>query len=427
MKILKPNINLFAIGITLMVMTVTAQSNLDFYLNTGYENSPLLKDYNNQKSINQLQNDLNSAQNSAFNVYLSADYLFAPYFNNNGELISTNPSPDAIGYDAGITNGGLYSAQLNVEKNIFNGAVLDAYASQTSVKNEADQFNFELEKHKLTKAITDQYLTAYQSYLEYNLSKEIVDILKRQLSIISELAKKGYEKAQNFLLLKVEMQNQKVNLSEAYQNYKSEILQLNSLCGIKDTQYVIIDSVSLNLSNSKNKHQFNQKFYLDSLSLNAQQSVFETKYSPRLKLFANTGLNAVEIDGIQKKFGFSAGLNFSLPLFDGGQKSIKQQQNEIAKETIGNYKNYSSNNLKLQRDNSLAKINSLRKNIDELNTQIKDYKQLLKISLEQLESGGISMIDYLTMLRNFIDIRKIKIEKEISYQMEINNYNYWNW
>ena len=427
MKILKPNINLFAIGIALMFMTVTAQSNLDYYLNIGYENSPLLKDFNNQKSINQLQNDLNSAQNSAFNVYISADYLFAPYFNNNGKFISTNPSSAAIGYDAGITNGGLYSAQINVEKNIFNGALLDAYASQTSIKNDEDQFNYELEKHKLKKAITDQYLTAYQAYLDYNLSKEIIDNLKRQLNITSELAKKGYEKARNFLLLKVEMQNQNVNLSEVYQKYKSEILQLNSLCGIKDTQFVKIDSVSLSLTNSKNELHFNRKFYLDSLSLNAQQSVFETKYLPQLKLFANTGLNAVEIDGIQKKFGFSAGLNFSLPLFDGGQKSITQQQNEIAKETIGNYKNYSSNNLKLQRDNSLAKINSLRKNIDELNTQIKDYKQLLKISLEQLERGGISMIDYLTMLRNFIDIRKIKIEKEISYQIEINNYNYWNW
>jgi hypothetical protein len=35
------------------------------------------------------------------------------------------------------------------------------------------------------------------------------------------------------------------------------------------------------------------------------------------------------------------------------------------------------------------------------------------------------MIDYLSILRNFIDLRKNKIEKEIALQTEINNYNYW--
>ena len=57
---------------------------------------------------------------------ITGDYLFAPYFNNNGNLITTNPDPNAIGYDVGITNGGLYSALINVDKNIFNGHLLNA-------------------------------------------------------------------------------------------------------------------------------------------------------------------------------------------------------------------------------------------------------------------------------------------------------------
>jgi hypothetical protein len=48
------------------------------------------------------------------------------------------------------------------------------------------------------------------------------------------------------------------------------------------------------------------------------------------------------------------------------------------------------------------------------------------ISNKQLSVGDISMIEYLSILRNYIDLRKTKIEKEINLQLEINNFNYWN-
>jgi hypothetical protein len=51
----------------------------------------------------------------------------------------------------------------------------------------------------------------------------------------------------------------------------------------------------------------------------------------------------------------------------------------------------------------------------------------MDISINGLQKGDISMIEYLTLLRNFIDLKKSKIDKEINYQTEINNYNYWNW
>ena len=85
-----------------------AQYNLDYFVNKALINSPVLKDYQNLGQINNLQSQLDEAENSAFKVSLTADYLFAPYFNNNGKILSTNPDPKAIGYDVGITNGGLY-------------------------------------------------------------------------------------------------------------------------------------------------------------------------------------------------------------------------------------------------------------------------------------------------------------------------------
>jgi len=404
-----------------------AQNNLDYYLETGIHNSPSLQHYQNLQSISALQSKLIRAQNSAFHVYMSADYLFAPYFNNKGDLISTDPNPDAIGYDAGITNGGLYSALFNVERNIFNGKVVNALQRQNAVNNRQYQFNFQLNKHELRKQITDQYFNAYQSLLEYRLSKEVMDNLSKQERITSGLVGKGYESTQNYLLLKVELQNQKINVKEALQNYKSDLVQLNSLCGIKDTTTAMIDSIKLKLNPPRDSSKFMKEFTLDSLATATEQAVFETKYQPQLNLFMNTGLNAVELDGIRRKFGFSTGLSLSIPIYDGGQKSITRQQSQIAEETISSYKQHSSTNLKVLRENSLAKIKSMEENLNALESQITDYRKLIRISVEQLETGGISMIDYLTMLRNFIDLRKTKINKQINYQKEINNFNYLNW
>ena len=70
---------------------------------------------------------------------------------------------------------------------------------------------------------------------------------------------------------------------------------------------------------------------------------------------------------------------------------------------------------------------SLKKSIDDFKNQVEDYKKLLSLSLEQLEKGNLSMVEYLTELRNYIDLQKNYISTEINYQLEISNYNYWNW
>ena len=405
-----------------------AQYNLDYFVNKALNNSPVLKDYQNLGKINNLQSQLDKAENSAFKVSLTADYLFAPYFNNNGKILSTNPVPKAIGYDVGITNGGLYSTQINFEKNIFNGGLLDALRMQRTNLNKSYENRSGEEKHTLKKEVIDQYLSALHAQLLYSLTLDIVNNLKDQLSITGEQVQNGYAKAQDYLLLKVEFTTQQINLNEARQNYKNGLMQLYSLCGIKDTQVVKIDSAHIEQNSIKRgDSNFLTKFYLDSLNTVYHQQLFETKYQPQVGLFFNAGLNAVELDNIQRKFGLSAGINFSLPILDGGQKDITRQQTAIVEKTYGDYKNYLSHNIFVQRKNTDEKINTLKNNLGTMENQLNDYKKLLSVSLNQLQEGNLSMVDYLTLLRNYFDLERKHITTLINYQMEINNYNYWNW
>ncbi len=403
-----------------------AQKSLDFYLNQAYQNNPSINEQQNFIRINSLQRDLDYAQTSGFQMYLSANYLFAPFFNDNKFIVSVNPDPNAIGYDVGITNGGLYSAQFNIEKNIFNGGLTNALENQISIQQKQYKFNYELEKRNLQKQITDQYLTSYRSLMFYNLTKEILQNVEDQLGITGELVEKGYANSQSYLLLKIELRSQEMALKENFQQYKNDLLQLNSLCGIKDTQTVFIDSVSISRNDLKTNFRFLEKFNLDSSATANQQILFETKYQPQVKIFFNTGLNAMELNGIQRKFGLSAGIDFQLPIFDGGQKNITRQQNEILLSSINNYKQYAATNIENQKQAALSSINLIQNNLVSINTQLNDYNELIRISKMQLNVGDISMIEYLSILKNYIDIRKTKIDKEINLQLEINNFNYWN-
>ena len=406
---------------------IFSQYNLDYFITKALDNSPRIKNYNSLFLINNLQKKLDEAQNSAFQVYVTGDYLFAPYFNNNGHLVSTNPSPKAIGYDVGITNGGLYSALINVDKNIFNGPLLDALNNQRDIQGKSYENQLNTEKHNLEKTVTDQYLNTLQNLELYKLSKDIEGNLENQLKLTADLVQKGNAKVQDYLLLKVETKSQQINLNQTWQNYRDGLFQLYSICGIRDTQTVMIDSANLNLIVPPESSKFLVQYYLDSLNTAAQQNVFETKYLPQIKLFFNTGLNAVEIDNIQRRFGLSAGISLSVPILDGGQRDITKQQSIIAEIITGDFKNYAAKNIFTQRRDSENRIKSLEKNLDDYKSQVEDYKKLLNISLEQLEKGNLSMIEYLTELRNYIDLQKNYISTKINYQLEISNYNYWNW
>lgn len=404
-----------------------AQNNLDFYISKAITNNVSLVELQNQIKINKLQNDLDYAQNSGFQISLTSNYLFAPFFNNSGGLFSTNPDANAIGYDVGITNGGLYSAQINIDKNIFNGAVIDALDNQQKIQNEFIKNNIELTKRELTKQVIDLYLQTFLSFNLYEMTKEVAVNLNEQLKIIAELSKNGIVKQSEYLLLSLENQNQKITADEFYSQYKTNLLQLNSLCGISDTNIVILDSVFLKIKNSTQQSELFKRFELDSLALENKQELFETKYQPQISLFFNTGLNAVELNNIQRKFGLSAGVNFSLPIFDGNQSSITKQQNEIAIESIKNFRDNFKTTLYNQQISSQARLKNISNNIKNLAKQLESYKTIIDISENELRQGQLSMIEYLTLLKNDTELRKNKITNEINYQLEINNYNYWNY
>jgi outer membrane protein TolC len=404
----------------------TAQNDLQFYLDAAYKNNASLKESANNIRIKNLDKSLTKAEFIFPQVSLTANYLFVPYFNND-KIVTAAPDPNAIGYDASITNGGLYSAQVNVTKNLFNGGVVDAYNNQADQQIKSNEFNYELTKHDLEKSVTDQYINCWRAQEFYRLSGSIADTLEQQLKITENLMMKGLVKQSDYLLLKIDIENQRLAALEALNSLRSNIYQLNVLAGINDTTIIQMNKLNLYRAKITGRSRFFNQYENDSLLILSQQNVFETKYYPMFNVFLNAGLNAVELNDIQRKLGISAGFNFSLPIYDGDQKSITRQQSQISLSTINSNKKNQEIHINNKIKESSSQVDLYIISLQYMGSQLTDYSKVMILLHSELMRGQLSIVDYLTIIKNYLDLKKNELSTSAAYQQAVNEFNYWNW
>ena len=414
-----------------MYSAAQAQYRPDDFIRAAVKNNPSINEARRLIESNALDRKLIHAQQVLPQISLTANYLFAPYFNNGGTFITTDPGPNAIGYDVGLSNGGLYSALINVQKYVFNGGVIDGLEELNTRNERSQQYGILAQEHALRKQVIDLYLAALQSQLLHALTDETHAILIRQLEVTEALVRQGIAKETDYLLLRIEADNQRIASTAAATEEQSNLRALFSFCG-REYQGVVsssprLDSVSLAPDTLSASSRFLEKFEHDRLLNDVQQTLSEGKYLPQVKLFFNTGLNATGIDGIERKLGLSAGVDVALPLYDGGQRSLTRQQSILREKSIDEYRDYFALQRKTQFENAIFLMQQATFSLQPMNAQIAAYEKVLGISRDQLSRGQLSMIDYLSILKNFIDVRKNKIIMETNLQLQINNVNYWNW
>lgn len=402
------------------------QSDLPYYVAAALRNNPSIKESSNTIQARNLDRALNNAQLSGPQVSLTANYLFAPFFNNS-PMVTSNSGPNAIGYDASITNGGLYAAQLNVSKNLFTGGTLGAYDAQTSLQIGSAENAIEVTRHTVEHDVTDQYLVSLQAQQLYELAKASADTLARQVSITRSLMLQGMAKESDYLLLRIELANERIAVEEASGSYQSALSELNTLCGLVDSSTIGLKDVELSPSSAVTESGFLRQYALDSMLLAGQRAVLETKYLPQVSIFANAGLNAIELQGIERKFGMSAGVNFSLRLFDGNQKSIARQQSEIAARGIEEQKENQNVRIRNKKSEIAARLEGYSRSRKAISEQLQEYGQIIALAHSQLVHGQLTMIEFLTIQKNYLELKKKEIQTHIAYEQMINHLNYWNW
>ncbi len=413
--------------LTVFSSLLHAQFNLNYYLTHALNANPTIAENKNLSQIEKLEIQRVKAVFTYPEIYFSSDILLSPYFNNNGNFFSTNPQPNAIGYDIGITNGGLFSGLINAKLPLFNNLRFKSLREFSGIQIQKNLYNINLTEHGLIKAVTDQYLLSLSHFEQVKYARKIIKLLSDQKKIVNHLVRTGLLHQSEYFLINIEYHTQLAYMYQLQADYKKNILQLNALCGINDTSMVMLAPYAPHLNILKNQDRFMESFKIDSLKISNQQKLFENKYLPMISLFSNTGLNAVTFPGIQRRFGISAGLSFTWNIFDGHQNKINEQKNKLRFNSVEVHKNYFAKQNRMRLHSDLEQLKMINRNISLLEKQAEDFQDVLEIYKMQLTKGQLSVIDYINTLKLYIGMHESIITSKTKKQLLINDYNYWNW
>jgi outer membrane protein TolC len=407
----------------------SAQPTLDYFINHALQSDPNIRQNANQQQFYALQAQLINAQNRAPQVNFTSDYLFAPFFANDGKpiAITSNPAPDAFGYDVGQTNGGMYATQLGVTYNLINKKTVKALLDQNNVQASVNSNAKGQLEHDLRKAITDQYIQLYQIQQQEFYLGQIIQEIKDRHAAVEALVKRGLLQQSDYLLLEIELNTRENDLAQAKITEVNAYGALKNVAVVADTGMVKLAEPDIRITPNPNAFYYREKFKLDSLNLIMAQNVLNVKYLPTLTFSGNGGMLASDFTNIPHNVGLEASLHFSIPIYDGHQRKIVEAQNKITMQNIA----YARDNFTVQQKNYLQ---SLNRQIDLTNLSTVKIQQLidkqellLRLDREKLQGGQLSIIEYVKSLQDYATARQSYAQAKTQLMLLINQYNYYNW
>jgi outer membrane protein TolC len=410
---------------------IEAQTDLNYFINAAKQNSPLILDNKNQSKANQLEAQRLKAFYTKPQIGITANYLFSPIINLDNNTTKFEPNSSGadkyVGYDFAASNGGTYQALLNVTQPLFNSERYKTYADQLNVTTKINENNVKLTEHDIEKIITDQYILCLQDSKQADYAETMMKLLEEQKVVIQKLVENSIYKQSDLILFNIEYQNFIGQTTAFKANYRRDLMDLNVLCGINDTTLVKLNVVDLPVNGNVTESLFAEKYRLDSMNLISAQKSFELKYKPQLNAFANTGLNAVYAPTIPNRFGLSGGISFTYNLFDGGQKNITRNKTDLLLKSVSSYRENFNKQNSVRKTKILNELQSYTSRISIAENQLKEYQSLLNSYKKEIVSGQLSVINYITTLKNMALLQRDYSLLFSQKQSLINAYNYWNW
>ena len=404
---------------------------LDYYLESARENSPLIQDYRNQKEIEVYERQRLKALYTRSKVTLNGDYLFVPVISKDNGKTSFEWNPqdgvDYYGYDLGQSSGH-FQAGVTWTQPLLGHSAYKVADEQARMNTEILNDKMHLEQHQLERVVTEQYLLCLLDSKQIAFADSVGQLLDRQAVVVRHLAESGLAKLSDLQLVTIERQSNQDMEIASRQSFYTHLMDLNMLCGIKDTAVVLLEEPALTLRLlPAASSAFMEQYRLDSLNTLMSLHSFNVQYKPQLHLFVDGGLRISEFTSMQKHFGMSAGLTFSWTLYDGKQKRLMEKQARARMNSIAFYKDNFNMQQELRRQQYLTELKTYGERCRLLQNRLAEYRQVLAGYRKEMQAGELSVIDYITVLRNRIEAEKEYILLETNRQLLINTFNYWNW
>lgn len=404
---------------------------LEYYIEYAKENSPLINDYKNQYKVSEYEAQRLKAFYTQSKLDVNGNLLFVPIVSkDNGNTrfqLTPQNAVDYYGYDQGVSSGNLQAGLIWTQP-LFAGSSYKAAHQQASVARDISLNNIQLQGHELQRLVTDQYILCLLDKQKIAFADSILLILNEQENVIQKLTQSAIMKQSDYNLIKIEKAGYKESKRNYEQSYQTHLLDLNILCGIKDTSIITLEEIKLDLNTLTDNSRFLEKYRLDSLNLIARQTVSEIQYKPRINLFVAGGLRTSQYNSTAfNHFGMSAGITFAWTLFDGRQRKITRNQTNVELNTVSFYREnfIVQNNLRKRQYLSELKGYDDRSNI--MQQQLTSYIQVLADYNREIQKGQLSVINYITVLKNRTQVAENYYLLRANRLLLINAYNYYNW
>ena len=421
-----------ALILVIIVNTVQAQKrDLEFYITRAKEFSPLIMQAQNENKIVGLDLELMKSILSKPEINTDASVLFAPIISHDNnaykfEFVS-NGATNYAGYDMALTDGGQYQAVVSLKQPLFTGSSFKTYSNKADIARQQNENRISLTSHELEKVISHQYILCLKAKESANISLELLKEFDDRILVMQKLVENAIFKVSDLMLMQIELDNYKLDYETYSADFRNNLSDLNALCGIRDTTKVDLQELNGQLNESNNtSSSFLKSYHLDSLNINADQSISDLKYKPQVNLFANAGLNAVYVPAFNR-FGLSTGLTFSWNIFDGYQQKIQKQKTGINLLTLDFEKQNFVTQQDIYKKSVLNQLDFLNQKSQLIDNQIAKYDQLLKAYRSQLSQGDISVMDFKNTEKDFLSKKMERAMLGLEKQALIISFNYWNY
>jgi outer membrane protein TolC len=387
-------------------------SSLDDFIRAGIAGSPLLKDMNNQIRMN-----------SADSLIIKANTL--PRINFSG-LMMYAPVINDYGYSEAITNGGNLISTVSVSQNIFNKKTFEAQYSKLGLQNQSVNNSIIRSEKDLKKAITDQYLDAYESSVVIGFGQSLLNSSKNEEALLRQMVEKGIYHQTDYLAFLVELQTLELELINLQTQYRKTLSNLCLLAGVSDTGTVELSLPDLHPAVPKNQlSPFFHRFRIDSLQLLNEKTIIDRSYKPVISWMTDAGLVNNDPTLIYKNLGLSIGISMTFPIYDGNQRQLSYRKLQISEETRKGYEDY----FRQQYDGHLLQLNDELKRTKEIVPRLKQQyalaESIVRQDKELLNIGGFSVTDFVIAVKNLVTIKQNLNQYEIKVLRLINEINYW--
>src|ERR1035437_5678077 len=393
------------------IKVYTQTQTLEYYIVQGLQNSPLLKDYQNQINAATIDSSIVRASHKP-QVDARAQILYAPSYR-------------LWGYDAAITNNGNYTSVIEASQSFFNGRDIRNKYESLNIQKRSLANTSKITINDLKRQVTNQYIGAYADYSDLSFNESFLTLMHEQETVIKRLVENAIYKQTDYLSLAIERQTQEILVKQLRSQFEKDMSQLKVLCGINDTSRVALSMPSIEqvkLADPSLSPLIIQ-YTIDSLKIVNEKTAIDLQYRPKLNWFADAGLNTSPTDPF-RHFGYSAGINFSLPIYDGKQRKLQYQKLSYTESTRYNYENYFRNRYFQQIKQLNKDLATIRETSDQLKVQLKSANELIGLAKAQLNVGNMQITDFINALKNSLKINRDLNQSQINVLQIVNELNY---